>query len=47
MSDESRLAKRIRGVLDSFITPDSNERKTQQLLRISKIVDEVLRGEEE
>ena len=47
MSEEAHLAKRIRGVLDSFITPDTDSRKTQQLLRIRKIVDEVLRGEEE
>ena len=43
MSDDARLAKRIRGVLDSFITPDTNTRKTEQLLRISKIVDEILK----
>ena len=46
MSDEAiELARRIEAVLLSHITPNINTRKTQQLLRIHRIVDEIIRNE--
>jgi len=46
MTDEVRLAKNIREVLDSFISPNINTRRREQLRFIGIIVDEVLRGED-
>tara|TARA_Y100001937_G_C7130742_1_gene337271 strand:+ start:1821 stop:2099 length:279 start_codon:yes stop_codon:yes gene_type:complete len=37
-----RLAKQIRRVLDSFISPNTDTRKREQLLRISQLIDEVI-----